>query len=205
MAFDRIVKKVINWFNNKTSTQKEMSSKEVSKKIIRCVIKYNEDRSFRPTTYVELVTQKDLFKDQDEFAFVKKRAEECCREVDEDHVVKEYIIFEMPFDLPQDICMMETYFSLLNSHLNIMPEQCYIIDIFDIIKDPSVSNDIKAVLLNTNCGVKIFRCIDLDSTKPHIDYEIVSTDMRITDSGAVEKYCIKFHNKYDLVIYRVCV
>ena len=206
MTFNDLIKKLFNVSEDKIKKEtKENTENNEPDPIIRCVIKYNADGSFRPTMYMEVTQQKDLFTDKEEIERVRKAAEKCCKEVDDEHKLTNYVIFEMPYYLPHDLFKMETFFALLNSHLNITPDKCYIIDIYDLILDENVDPNIKLQLLNMNYAVKIFRNIDLDGNRNTADYTIEKNDMRIALTGAIEKYYIKYQDKYDLVIYRVSI
>lgn len=205
--------------NNKKDNEKNMENtvddmiKELKKaekemfendKIVRVAFVFKEDNSFRPTTYMSVEDNKvDLFEDSDKMKYVKEKILESNKEID-DEPIKHYVIMEFPFMLPHDILKLETYFALLNPQLDLTPDQCNILPIGGIIKDDEISSALKFQALVINYATKVFRMINFSSeNKNHIDYEIVSNEMRITPKGCVEKYGVKLFDKYDLTFYSV--
>ena len=205
--------------NNKKDNEKNMENtvddmiKELKKaekemfendKIVRVAFVFKEDNSFRPTTYMSVEDNKvDLFEDSDKMKYVKEKILESNKEID-DEPIKHYVIMEFPFMLPHDILKLETYFALLNPQLDLTPDQCNILPIGGIIKDDEISSALKFQALVINYATKVFRMINFSSeNKNHIDYEIVSNEMRITPKGCVEKYGVKLFDKYDLMFYSV--
>lgn len=205
--------------NNKKDNEKNMENtvddmiKELKKaekemfendKIVRVAFVFKEDNSFRPTTYMSVEDNKvDLFGDSDKMKYVKEKILESNKEID-DEPIKHYVIMEFPFMLPHDILKLETYFALLNPQLDLTPDQCNILPIGGIIKDDEISSALKFQALVINYATKVFRMINFGSeNKNHIDYEIVSNEMRITPKGCVEKYGVKLFDKYDLTFYSV--
>ena len=181
--------------------EKEMFEND---KLVRVAFVFKEDNSFRPTTYMSVEDNKvDLFEDTDKMNHVKEKILESNKEID-DEPIKNYVIMEFPFMLPHDILKLETYFALLNPQLELTPDQCNILPIGGIIKDDEISSALKFQALVINYATKVFRMIDFGSeNKNHIDYEIVSNEMRITPKGCVEKYGVKLFDKYDLTFYNV--
>jgi len=181
--------------------EKEMFEND---KIVRVAFVFKEDNSFRPTTYMSVEDNKvDLFEDSDKMKYVKEKILESNKEID-DEPIKHYVIMEFPFMLPHDILKLETYFALLNPQLDLTPDQCNILPIGGIIKDDEISSSLKFQALVINYATKVFRMINFSSeNKNHIDYEIVSDEMRITPKGCVEKYGVKLFDKYDLTFYSV--
>ena len=181
--------------------EKEMFEND---KIVRVAFVFKEDNSFRPTTYMSVEDNKvNLFEDSDKMKYVKEKILESNKEID-DEPIKHYVIMEFPFMLPHDILKLETYFALLNPQLDLTPDQCNILPIGGIIKDDEISSALKFQALVINYATKVFRMINFGSeNKNHIDYEIVSNEMRITPKGCVEKYGVKLFDKYDLTFYSV--
>ncbi len=181
--------------------EKEMFEND---KFVRVAFVFKEDGSFRPTTYMSVEDNKvDLFEDTDKMNHVKEKILESNKDID-DEPIKNYVIMEFPFALPHDILKMETYFALLNPQLELTPDQCNILPIGGIIRDDKISSALKFQALVINYATKVFRMIDFGSeNKNHIDYEIVSNEMRITPKGCVEKYGVRLFDKYDLMFYNV--
>lgn len=181
--------------------EKEMFEND---KLVRVAFVFKEDNRFRPATYMSVEDNKvDLFEDTDKMNHVKEKILESNKEID-DEPIKNYVIMEFPFMLPNDILKLETYFALLNPQLELTPDQCNILPIGEIIKNDEISSALKFQALVINYATKVFRMIDFGSeNKNHIDYKIVSNEMRITPKGCVEKYDVKLFDKYDLTLYNV--
>lgn len=164
--------------------------------------------AFRPTPFMSFGPKVDLFENNDELEKAFKEIVESCKEIDPDiseDKLKNFAILEMPINMMFDLLKRETEFSILNIHLKITPDQCYVLDkASDFIHDPEVSVQSKMNILALNYAVKVMRSIDLDCDEGfHVGYIVEKPDMKITLSGAVEKYPIKYFGDWDIVIYKV--
>ena len=176
----------------------------LDKSIIRMAVTNIDEDTYKPIPYVIIEEEVDLFSNSDKFEEVKKDIRGSFELSEEKgKILKNYTIIEIPYNSIEKLFFMESEFSLLNSHLHILPEKTLVLKIYDIIQDEGTSFSNKFKLLALNYGVKIYNLLNPRYKGFIWDMYIKDEDMRITSKGAIEKYTLDLFNKYKVTLYKV--
>lgn len=199
-------------FNFKKEPNNKSEKEDVSdilrdildKSIIRMAFTNIDEDTYKPIPYVIIEEEVDLFSNSDKFEEVKKGIRESFEQAEEKgKILKNYTIIEIPYNSIEKLFLMESEFSLLNSHLHILPEKTLMLKIYDVIQDEGTTFSDKFRLLALNYGIKIYNLLNPKYKGITWDMYIKDEDMRITSKGAIEKYTLDLFNKYKVTLYKV--
>ena len=191
-----------NLFNLKKDDGNKSEMEDILKnKVVRIAFVNIDEEAYKPLPYVMIANEVDLFENATEFSEIKEELKKSFKDLEPDRELKNYTILEYEYTAVEKLFLMEAEFSILNAHLKLLPESTMLFDIIEIINDEKTDSKTRFNLIALNYGVKIYNMLYPKGLS--WESSIKGEDIRITSTGAVEKYVFDLFQKYKVTMYKI--